>query len=359
MDLLLKEYNSKVINNEIVYDVNQEYIVNELNILLKKLLLKKNTSFLFNIFNSFKMDDNFGIYVWGDVGRGKTYLVDMFYSCLPIDKKLRIHFHNFMSLIHNELSYRSGMKNPLEDIAKEISNKYYIICLDEFFVSDIGDAMILSELFRHFFHYKLLFVITSNVVPKDLYKNGLQRQKFIPTIDLFYKNLNVINISGNLDYRFRSLEKEDVYLYPISIFNLKRFRNLFFKLSTTKPIRNKNINILNRKVSSVYYSGSIVWFDFDVICGDGRSQLDYIELSLMFDTIFLSNMKSAKLDDNKCKRFISMIDEFYDNKINIIIFADKKIDEMYCGEKLIFDFKRTCSRIFEMGSKNYLKDFIK
>lgn len=359
MDLLLKNYNSKVANNEIVYDINQEYIINELSVLFNKILLRKKKNVLFDMFNFFNVDTNLGVYIWGDVGRGKTYLVDMFYTCLPIDEKLRIHFHNFMSFIHSKLKLNSGIKDPLKIIAQELSKKYYIICLDEFFVSDIGDAMVLSELFKYFFYFNLNFVITSNVVPKNLYNNGLQRKKFISTIDMFYRNLNVINISGNLDYRFRSLEKEDVYLYPISRFNLKRFRNLFFKLSAIKPIKKESISILNRKIQTIYNAGSIVWFDFDIICGDGRSQLDYIELSLMFDTIFVSNLKSCNLDDDKCKRFISMIDEFYDNKINIIILSDKKIDDIYFGKKLVFDFKRTCSRIFEMGSKKYLKDFKK
>ncbi|MEK7679895.1 MAG: cell division protein ZapE, partial [Deltaproteobacteria bacterium] len=243
-------------------------------------------------------------------------------------------------------------------IAKKKGIKF-IICLDEFLVSDIGDAMILSELFKYFFYYEIYFVITSNVIPKNLYINGLQRQKFISTIDLIYKHLEVLNISGDLDYRFRSLEKEDVFLYPVTMFNLKRLRNLFFRLVTVKPERKKVISILNRDVKSIYFSGSIVWFDFNVICGDGRSQMDYIELALMFDIVFISNVRPVYFDDDRCKRFIMMIDEFYDSKISVIILLDCYFDNLYSGTRLKFEFKRTCSRLFEMGTKNYLKNLKK
>jgi len=363
MSKLIDFYKLDLNKKKIFYDRKQEIVINELDILLKILLTKekqKDSIFFSDIFNFFVKEEFLGLYIWGDVGRGKTYLVDLFFSSLSIQKKVRLHFHHFMKLIHGKLKENSGEKDPLKLIAKWLYRNYLIICLDEFFVKDIGDAMNLSGLFSHLLDFGIFFVITSNVIPNKLYEGGLQRQKFLPTIFLLEKYLKIINIDGSIDYRSRNLEKEDVYLYPLSYRSFKLMRRLFFKLSTIHPKRKTFIEILGRKLLALYSSGSIIWFDFSIICGSGRSQLDYIEIASLFDTVFLSNVKvMSSRNEDEARRFISLIDEFYDRKINVIITAENSMDNLYRGDILKFDFKRTVSRLVEMSTKEYLRDFDK
>ena len=363
MSKLIDRYNLDLEQKKIFHDEKQKFIVNELEKLSNILLSKdkqRESIFFSDIFNFFKKDTYFGLYIWGDVGRGKTYLVDLFFYCLPIDKKIRLHFHHFMNMIHNKLKEKTGEKNPLKSIAKWLSKEYIIICLDEFFVKDIADAMSLSKLFSYIFDFGIFLIITSNVIPNKLYDGGLQRQKFIPTIDLLEKNLKIINIDGNIDYRSKNLEKEKVFLYPLIYQSFRSMKKLFIKLSTISPQKKKNIDILGRKILAYYISGSIIWFDFKIICGQGRSQLDYIEIASMFDTVFLSGVRhmSTKNED-EARRFISLIDEFYDRKINVIISSECGINNLYGGVILKFDFKRTISRLNEMSTKEYLSDFDK
>jgi len=364
MNRFINKYKSELKNNNIFYDINQEYIVNRLNNVFKNIILENKTKgfrSLFNKLNFSKNNESLGLYIWGGVGRGKTYLVDLFFCSLEIKEKLRVHFYHFMNLIHIKLKEFSGIKDPIKLIAKWFFDRYKIICLDEFFVKDIGDAMILAKLFYYFFEYKIIFVITSNVIPCNLYMNGLQRQKFINTVYLLEKKLEVLNINGNnkidIDYRLKNLGEEDIYLYPLSLMKFKLFRSIFFKLSTIPPNRKGYINILNRKISYIYISGSVIWFDFNVICGYGRSQLDYIELASLFNTVFISGLKLlTSFDEDKVRRFICLIDEFYDRKINVIILSDVDINFLYNGEILKFDFERTRSRLMEMKTKDYLKE---
>lgn len=361
---LIDRYNLDVSLNKIIYDVEQVNVVTKLDILFEKVILKsksKSDLFSFNTFGFLKKKESLGIYIWGDVGRGKTYLVDLFYYLLPIDCKLRLHFHHFMSLVHEKLREFSGIKDPLKMVAKMLYKKYVVICLDEFFVKDIGDAMILAKLFDYLIvEYQVFFVFTSNVVPKKLYYNGLQRQRFLPAIALLEENFDIANLDGNRDYRLRNLNLENVFIYPLCYITFKSFRKLFFKLSTISPIRKEFVNVLSRNIPFIYLSGSIVWFDFGVICGNGRSQLDYMEIAFMFDTVFVSNIKPLTQNDNDIvKRFISLVDEFYDKKINLLITADSNIDNLYSGEDLKFDFARTISRLKEMGTSEYLRDFDK
>lgn len=363
MSKLIDLYKADLDRKKIFNDKKQEIVINELDSLFKILIARdkqKESIFFSDVFNFFKKEEFLGLYVWGDVGRGKTYLVDLFFSSLPIQKKVRLHFHHFMKMVHNKLRENFGEKDPLKLVAKWLHKNYLIICLDEFFVKDIGDAMNLAKLFLYLFDFGIFFVITSNVIPNKLYEGGLQRQKFLSTIVLLEKYLKVINVDGKVDYRSRSLEKEDVYLSPLSYKSFKLIRKLFFKLSTILPKRKAYIEILGRKLCALYYSGSIIWFDFSVICGSGRSQLDYIEIASLFDTIFLSNVKimSSKNED-EARRFISLIDEFYDRKINVIILAETDMNELYQGDILKFDFKRTVSRLTEMSTKEYLRDFDK
>jgi len=363
MSKFIESYRSDLDSKKIFNDKKQKLIINELNILFNNLVSidkRKESIFFSDVFNFFRKDELLGLYIWGGVGRGKTYLVDLFFSCLPFDRKVRLHFHHFMNLVHVKLKENTGAKDPLKLVAKWFFDNYIVICLDEFFVKDIGDAMNLSKLFSYLFEYRVFFVITSNVIPNKLYDGGLQRQKFLPAVYLLEKFLKIINIDGNIDYRSRNLEKENVYLYPLTLNSFRSMKKLFFKLSTLPVSRKKLINILGRPILYSYMSGSIIWFDFKIICGSGRSQLDYIEIASLFDTVFLSGVRVMSLNnEDEARRFISLIDEFYDRKINVILSADCQIDNLYLGGTLTFDFKRTISRLNEMSTTDYLKDFDK
>lgn len=363
MSNLIQLYEIDIKNKKIFYDEKQELVIKELNNLNEIIISnekKKESIFFSDVFNFLNKTEFLGLYIWGDVGRGKTYLVDLFYLNLSTKKKTRLHYHHFMKIIHSKLAEISGKKDPLKSIARWFYENYSIICLDEFFVKDIADAMNLATLFKYLLEFNIFLVVTSNVIPNKLYEGGLQRQKFIPTISLIEKYLKIINIDGKVDYRFRNLRKENIYTYPLSIKNFKYFKNIFFKLSTIKPKRKYILEILGRNIKTIYTSGSIVWFNFTNICGENRSQLDYIEIASLFDTVFISGVKKmSSKNDDQTRRFISLVDELYDRKINLITLAETNIEELYEGEILKFDFKRTMSRLNEMSTAEYIKDFDK
>lgn len=359
MSKIIDLYRDSLFSKKILYDKAQELVVLELDSLFEKLKKKneqRDNIFFSDIFSFIKKDNNLGLYVWGGVGRGKTYLVDLFFSYLPIEKKIRLHFHHFMKLIHDNLKIYSGEKDPLKIIAKNLHRDYLVVCLDEFFVKDIGDAMSLAKLFNYLFDLGVFFIITSNVVPSKLYEGGLQRQKFLPTINLLEKFLKVICVDSSIDYRFLNFEEEKLFFYSLSFTAFKSMQNLFFKISKNKPRKKVLLSILNRSILAHYLSDNIIWFDFKIICGFGRSHLDYCEIATLFKVVFLSGVKKFTVNnEDECRRFIALIDEFYDRKINVIISFVCELDSLYSGEILKFDFKRTISRLTEMSTKSYLK----
>lgn len=361
MSILIKLYNSDVFNKKIFYDKAQELVLVELDNLRSKLCLKNDRMdniFFSDIFSFLNKDDNLGLYIWGDVGRGKTYLVDLFFNSLPFNKKLRLHFHHFMKLIHDELKINSGEKDPLKIISKKFHKDYLVICLDEFFVKDIGDAMNLSKLFEYLFNFGVFLIITSNVVPNKLYEGGLQRQKFIPTIRLFEKFLKIVSLDSITDYRLIYLREEKVFFYVNFFTSFKIMKQIFFKISKDNPKRKFLLNISGRNILTYYVSSNAVWFNFDIICGSNRSHLDYVEIASSFKIVFLTGVrKLSYFEDDVARRFIALIDEFYDRKIKILMFfsSDSFLD-LYNGDFLSFDFKRTISRLNEMSSIGYLRD---
>lgn len=359
MTNLINLYKDDLIRNKVLYDKAQENVVIELNDLSERLKIKieqKENIFFSDIFSFFKKDDNRGLYIWGDVGRGKTYLVDLFFSSLPFQKKIRLHFHHFMKFIHDSLKFHYGKKDPLRVIAKDFCKDFLVLCLDEFFVKDIGDAMSLSKLFDYLFDFGLFIVITSNVVPHKLYEGGLQRQKFMSTIRVFEKSLKIINIDSSIDYRFMHLQKECIFFYSLTFSTFKLMKKLFFKLSNSNFKRKVFISLVGRKVFTYYLSDNIIWVGFNHICGFGRSHIDYIEIASLFKIVFISGIKQFNNNDDEARRFIALIDEFYDRRVKVIISFDSDISNLYNGELLKFDFKRTISRLTEMSTKNYLKD---
>ncbi|OED44556.1 ATPase [Endozoicomonas sp. (ex Bugula neritina AB1)] len=298
-----------------------------------------------------------GLYFWGGVGRGKTYLMDTFYQCLPFDKKLRMHFHHFMRKIHQELNSLEGQKDPLKIVADRITRETRIICFDEFFVSDITDAMILGSLFEELFRRGVCLVATSNVEPKNLYQNGLQRARFLPAIDMIYQHTEVLNIDGGVDYRLRLLEQANMYFYPLGSETNARLTHTFLSLAPNETQTEKELllEINNRPIQSIRVCEDIAWFHFDELCDGPRSQNDYIELARIYQTILLESIPKLDEDrDDQTRRFISLVDEFYDRGVKLILSSNTPLLDLYTNGKLSFEFQRTLSRLQEMQSREYL-----
>lgn len=298
-----------------------------------------------------------GLYFWGGVGRGKTYLMDNFFESLPFPQKMRMHFHRFMRRVHGELKQLEGQKNPLKKVADIIAAETKVICFDEFFVSDITDAMILGTLMSELFERGVVLVATSNIVPDGLYKDGLQRARFLPAIALLKKHTQVINVDGGVDYRLRALEQAELYHYPLDaqadLSLQKSFRSLLASSSDEKS--NQVLMVEGREIHSRFSAEGMVWFDFEAICDGPRSQHDYIELSKEYHSVFISNVPAlGRANDDQARRFVNLVDEFYDRQVKLVLSADRPLVELYSDGKLNFEFQRTVSRLLEMQSHEYL-----
>jgi cell division protein ZapE len=297
-----------------------------------------------------------GLYFWGGVGRGKTYLMDNFFESLPFDQKMRIHFHRFMQRVHAELQKLEDQSNPLLIVADKLSQEARIICFDEFFVSDIGDAMILAGLMEALFARGVSLVCTSNIVPDGLYKDGLQRARFLPAIALVNKHTEVVNVDGGNDYRLRTLEQAELFHSPLdqqATLNLEKY---YTQLAVETGSHDLDLEINGRVIRAKRHSDDVVWFSFKALCDGPRSQNDYIELAREFHAVILSDVPMMSIDnDDQARRFINLIDEFYDRNVKLIISAEKPIHELYAGGKLNFEFERTESRLLEMQSNEYLQ----
>ncbi len=297
-----------------------------------------------------------GLYFWGGVGRGKTYLMDTFYESLPFDRKMRVHFHRFMQRVHNELKTLKGEKNPLEKVAARFADETRVICFDEFFVSDIGDAMILATLMDGLFSRGVTLVCTSNIVPDGLYKDGLQRARFLPAIELVKKYTDVVNVDGGVDYRLRALEQAELYHSPLDEQADISLRQSFDALAVEAGSCDLSLDINGRLLQARAHAEDVVWFEFSELCDGPRSQNDYIELAKEFHAIIVSNVPILGGDkDDQARRFVNMIDEFYDRSVKVIISAEAPITELYAGGRLSFEFERTESRLLEMQSQEYLE----
>ncbi len=344
-----------------VKDPAQQMAVDKLQTLYESLIedqkeRERQAGKLFNKFRKKQPVPIKGLYFWGGVGRGKTYLMDNFYESLPFKQKMRIHFHRFMQRVHNELKQLQDQKNPLVVVAKKLSDETRIICFDEFFVSDIGDAMILAGLLDELFKNGVSLVCTSNIVPDGLYKDGLQRARFLPAIELVKQHTEVVNVDGGNDYRLRTLEQAELYHYPLDEAATLNLEKYFRQLAVEAGSHDLELEINGRELTARRHADDIVWFDFKELCDGPRSQNDYIELAREFHAVILSNVPKMGADtDDQARRFINLIDEFYDRSVKLIISAEAPIHELYEGGRLGFEFERTESRLLEMQSHEYLE----
>lgn len=298
-----------------------------------------------------------GLYLYGGVGRGKTYLMDTFFDSLPFGQKQRTHFHRFMQQVHSELAALKQQKNPLEIVAASIAARARVLCFDEFFVSDIGDAMILGGLLEHLMAEGVVLVATSNIHPDGLYANGLQRDRFLPAIRLLHQHTIIFKLDGGVDYRLRALKQACLYFQPLGQAADDALQDGFRRLASGhgEPLSDMPIKILGRAVPVRMVADGVVWFDFAQICAGARSAFDYIEIAKEYHSIVLGNV--PQLDgsmDDVARRFVSLIDELYDRHVKLIMSAAVPLTELYTGTGLAFVFERTQSRLLEMQSEDYL-----
>lgn len=309
------------------------------------------------IFQRRKIEPVKGLYFWGGVGRGKTYLMDNFYESLPFERKMRVHFHRFMRRVHAELKALGGQKNPLRLVAQTISQEARVICFDEFFVSDITDAMILGTLMEELFKRDVTLVATSNIAPDGLYKDGLQRARFLPAIALIKEHTRVVNVDGGVDYRLRALEQAELFHSPLGEVAETRLMECFRSLvpCTGEIESSLSIEIEGRQIAVRYMAEDVVWFDFMAVCDGPRSQNDYIELAREYHSVLISNIPGLGRDnDDQARRFINLVDEFYDRHVKLVLSAARPLVNLYSEGKLGFEFQRTVSRLLEMQSHEYL-----
>lgn len=296
-----------------------------------------------------------GLYFWGGVGRGKTYLMDAFFDSLPTTQKMRVHFHRFMYRVHDELKRLGDTPDPLEHVADTFASEAQIICFDEFYVSDITDAMILATLLQALFHRGVVLVATSNIPPKDLYRNGLQRARFMPAIALIQSNCQILNVDSGIDYRLRTLEQAEIYHFPLDNIAQQNLKRYFSQLVTEDRVQERSIEINHRDIEVIASADDVLFASFEQLCQTMRSQNDYIEMSRIYHTVLLADVKQmgAKLDD-AARRFIALVDEFYERRVKLIISAEVALEEIYTQGQLEFEFKRCISRLTEMQSHDYL-----
>ncbi|MGF1762332.1 cell division protein ZapE [Aliivibrio kagoshimensis] len=365
----IEKYQIDLTTNDFQYDAAQEHAVQCLNDLYLRVeqlqtsplsgstapsqgllsrLFKKKTA-------TTTVEPLQGLYFWGGVGRGKTYLVDTFYESLTSDRKMRVHFHRFMQRVHDELTALEYQSDPLLLVADKFKSEADIICFDEFFVSDITDAMILGTLFEALFARGITLVATSNIPPHDLYKNGLQRARFLPAIKLIEQYCDVVNVDSGIDYRLRTLEQAEIYHYPLDEQASKNINTYFEQLSFEPRNYQQKIEINHRQLPCLAESDGVVHFNFEQLCQSARSQKDYIELSRIYHTVLLSDVTMMSRDsDDAARRFIAMVDEFYERNVTLIISAEVALESLYSQGSLEFEFKRCQSRLIEMQSHEYL-----
>ncbi|MBW7931500.1 MAG: cell division protein ZapE [Gammaproteobacteria bacterium] len=296
-----------------------------------------------------------GAYLWGEVGRGKTFVMDLFCEGLPQGEYLRYHFHRLMYRVHARLALLKEQPDPLATVAAELAAQARVLCFDEFFVTDIADAMILGKLFEGLFRHGVTLVATSNIPPGELYRDGLQRQRFLPAIALIKQHAEVVHVDGTVDYRRRVLEQAEVYCASLDAGAEAHLEAWFSRLAAGPSTSGQAMEINGRDLATRRRAAGVAWFDFATLCQGPRSQDDYIEIARVFHAVILSGIPVLGAEDtNAARRFIALVDEFYDRRVKLIASAAAPIDEIYRGQRLAREFERTRSRLREMQSRDYL-----
>ncbi|MCL1051777.1 AFG1 family ATPase [Shewanella abyssi] len=393
----LARYQQQLAQAEFVDDVSQYQAIQALETLYRSLTSSKPKSTA--KLKSTAKTTVTGLYLWGDVGRGKTFLMDLFYDSVESTPKLRLHFHRFMARIHKEMIAESGNREPLARIAKRIASECNILCFDEFFVSDIGDAMILGKLFEALFSEGVTLVATSNIPINELYRNGLQRQRFLATIDLLNEFTLEIHLNGKTDHRLHHGVIQQRYFIndtgtsrdtDTAQSQHNAFAERFNAMSAATEASSTAANsaklvVHGRVIETIKYDDHIAWFRFDALCDGPRSQLDYIDIATRFKVVMLSEVPilggeprgwirargtedgviaietgerqlSYAVNDDPARRFISLVDELYDQGVELYIQADVAMEDLYSGGALSFEFRRTLSRLTQMQSLTYSND---
>ncbi|HEY2863323.1 MAG TPA: cell division protein ZapE [Casimicrobiaceae bacterium] len=295
-----------------------------------------------------------GVYLWGGVGRGKSFLMDAFYATVPLRRKTRVHFHAFMKSVHDELRTLPREEDPLAAVAARIARRHRLICFDEFHVSDVADAMILGRLLSALFGHGVVFVLTSNYRPDDLYPNGLQRQKLLPTIALIKQWLDVIEVDGGTDYRLRELEHAAAYYVAQPGAAEGRLATLFDRMRPG-PDEDPRLSIDSRVLKAKERAGSLVWFDFATLCEGPRSQIDYLELARRFAVVIVSDVPRLSPEmSNAARRFTWLVDVLYDHRVKLLLSAEVAAADLYREGANSHEFARTVSRLSEMRTREYM-----
>lgn len=295
-----------------------------------------------------------GVWFWGGVGRGKSFLMDCFFEAVPYQRKRRVHFHAFMREIHERLQAQKHEADPLAKIATQVANETRLMCFDEFHVSDIADAMILGRLMEALFDAGVLFCITSNYAPDGLYPNGLQRERLLPTIALLNDRLDVIKIDAGIDYRLRALQQGDVYHFPADERSDQELMATFGRIAGGGG-HDRPLEVMGRTLSVIHRAPGVAWFDFATLCGGPRSQNDYLDLAHRFHTVFLSGVPRMGAEQaSEARRFTWLVDVLYDHRVKLVLTAACPVEELYVTGPQASEFQRTVSRLIEMRSQEYL-----
>lgn len=296
-----------------------------------------------------------GVYLWGGVGRGKSFLMDGFYGLVPIRRKTRVHFHEFMRMVHAELDRLKGMSDPLDAVARNIAEQYRLICFDEFHISDIADAMILHNLLRELFDHGVSFVMTSNYAPDALYPDGLHRDRMLPAIALLKEHMDVLHLDGPSDYRQLALEQVDAYHVPADAAADTALEAAFERIAEAAD-EQAVLQIQSRTIGCRRRAGGVIWFDFATLCGGPRSQNDYLEIASRFHTVLLSGVpQMTPAMSSPARRFVWLVDVLYDRKTKLLLSADVLPDLLYPEGILANEFLRTASRLREMQTRQYME----
>lgn len=337
-------------------DPAQRAVLAELDRVQADLLRREEGSWLARLRARLTDSDSvLGLYLWGGVGRGKTFLIDLFFDGLPLQRKRRVHFHRFMREVQAELRALPGVEDPLDTVAEHIAAQTRVLCLDEFFVSDIGDAMILGGLLRHLFERGVALITTSNTAPRNLYANGLQRDRFLPAIALLEQHCRVYEMVSAQDWRLRALRRARVFHTPLGPDAERAMHECFVRITHGAAKSGQDIELHDRRIPVKELAEDAIWFEFVALCEGPRAVADYIEIAKGYGTVLVSNVPQfTPMLEDAARRFIELVDEFYDRHVKLVLSAAVGIVELYDGVRLRAEFARTASRLIEMQSEEYL-----